>query len=95
MEMSVAVEDPKVATYRFMTGQMDPPHMYGRRWTPGEEHNAVRDYKDGIPIKWIVERLGRSIYGTQVRKYEATGRWKRSGQRRRRQRLKIKAVGDA
>ena len=49
--MSSDVEDLKVATYRYMNGLVEPPHRYGQRWTPSEEHKAVRDYKDGIPIE--------------------------------------------
>jgi len=75
-EMSSKVEDPKVATYRFMNGLVDPPHRYGKRWTPIEEHKAVRDYKDGITIELIAERLGRSIYATRMRVYGRIGKWK-------------------
>ena len=74
--MSGDVEDPGTATYRFMTGLVEPPHRYGQRWTPGEEHKAVRDYKDGIPIELIAERLGRSIYATRLRIYGRIGKWK-------------------
>ena len=74
--MSGDVEDPKVATYRFMTGLGEPPHRYGQRWSPGEEHKAVRDYKDGIPIELIAERLGRSVYATRLRVYVRIGKWK-------------------
>ena len=74
--MSCDVEDPKVATYRFISGLVDLPHSYGRRWTPGEEHKAVRDYKDGIPIEYIAERLGRSVYATRIQVYGRIGKWK-------------------
>ena len=74
--MSGDVEDPKVATYRFMNGLVVPPHRYGQRWTPGEEHKAVGDYKDGIPIELIAERLGRSVFATRLRVYGRIGRWK-------------------
>ena len=74
--MSSKVEDPKVANYRYMNGLMDLPHGYGQRWTPGEEHKAVRDYKDGIPIELIAERLGRSVYATRLRIYVRIGKWK-------------------
>ena len=70
------MEDPKVATYRYMTGLVDPPHRYGQRWPPGEEHKAVRDYKDGIPIELIAERLGRSVYATRLRGNGRIGKWK-------------------
>ena len=76
VEMSSKVEDPRVANYRFMNGLVAPLHRYGKRWTPSEEHKAVRDYKDGIPIDLIAERLGRSIYATQVRVYGRIGKWK-------------------
>jgi len=76
--MNTKVDDPKVATYRFMNGLVDPPHRYGKRWTPSEEHKAVRDYRDGIPIELIAERLGRSIYATRMRLYGRIGKWKRS-----------------
>ena len=81
VEMSSRVEDPKVANYRFMNGLVDPPHRYGKRWTPSEELKAVRDYKNGIPIELIAERLGRSIYATQVRVYGRIGKWKNSARR--------------
>ena len=74
--MSGDVEDLKVATYRFMNGLVDPTHRYGQRWTPSEEHKAVRDYKDGIPIELIAERLGRSVYATRLRIYGRIGKWK-------------------
>ena len=73
--MSSDVEDLKVATYRFMNGLDDPPQRYGQRWTPSEEHKAVRDYKDGIPIELIAERLGRSVYATRIRVYGRIGKW--------------------
>ena len=81
VEMSSKVEDPRVATYRFMTGLVDPPHRYGQRWTPSEELKAARDYKDGIPIDLIAERLGRNIYATRVRVYGRIGKWKRSARK--------------
>ena len=74
--MSGDVEDPKVANYRFMTGLGELPHRFGQRWSPGEEHKAVRDYKDGIPIDLIAERLGRSVYATRLRVYGRIGKWK-------------------
>jgi len=74
--MGSNVEDAKVATYRFMTGLMDRQHKFGKRWTPSEEHKAVRDYKDGPPLEFIAERLGRSIYATRLRIYTRVGRWK-------------------
>ena len=74
--MGSDMHDPKVATYRFMNGLVVTPHRYGQRWTPSEEHKAVRDYKDGIPIELIAERLGRSIYATRLRVYGRIGRWK-------------------
>ena len=74
--MSGEMEDPRVATYRFMTGLVEPPQSHGRRWTLSEEHKAVRDYKDGIPIELIAERLGRSVYATRLRVYGRIGKWK-------------------
>ena len=43
---------------------------------PREEHKAVRDYKEGIPIELIAERLGRSIFATRLRVFggSASGR---------------------
>ena len=77
--MSSGVEDLKVATYRFMNGLVETPHRYGQRWTPSEEHKAVRDYKDGIPIELIAERLGRSVYATRLRIYGRIGKWMTHG----------------
>ena len=74
--MSGGVEDPREATYRYMNGLVDPPHRYGQRWTSREEHKAVRDYKDGIPIELIAERLGRSAFATRLRVYGRIGKWK-------------------
>lgn len=70
------LEDPKVPTYRFMTGLMDRPNKFGKRWTPNEEHKAVRDYRDGIPIELIAERLGRGVYATRLRVFGRIGKWK-------------------
>lgn len=74
--MSGDVDDPKVATYQFINGLVDQPHRYGQRWTLSEEHKAVRDYKDGIPIELIAERLGRSVSATRRRVYGRIGKWK-------------------
>lgn len=74
--MSGGVDDQKVATYRFINGLVELPHRYGQRWTPSEDHQAVRDYKDGIPIEYIAERLGRSVYATRLRVYRRIGKWK-------------------
>lgn len=75
-EMRSNVDDPRVATYRFMTGLMDRSNKFGKRWTPNEEHKAVRDYKDGISIELIAERLGRSVYATRLRVFGRIGKWK-------------------
>ena len=84
--MSSNVEDPKMETYKFMTGLVDPPHGYAQRWTPREEHKAVSDYRAGIPIEYIAERLGRSVHATRTRVYQAIGKWKRPAQK-----LKVKS----
>ena len=35
------VEEPRVASYRFMNGLDNPPHRYGKRWTPSKVFCAV------------------------------------------------------
>ena len=70
------MESQEVATYRYLTRLIDPPHNYGRRWRLDEQIKAVRDYKDGIPLECIAERLGRSINATRIRVYRLIGKWK-------------------
>ena len=36
----------------------------------------MRNYNNGIPIELIAERLGRRIYATRLRVYEAVGKSK-------------------